>query len=78
MTMRDWKRHIVLVHGKIKPYKCSICDVSLNSKQAMMYHMYSVHEGKKPFRCSMCEKTYSSRDGLREHIKVNHRERENI
>ena len=65
------KIHISHVHEGNKPkFKCSLCEESYATKQALENHM-SVHEGKI-FQCSNCNEEFNSKNKLEVHIAKEH------
>ena len=65
------KIHISQVHEGNKPkFKCSLCEESYSTKQALENHM-SVHEGKI-FQCSNCNEEFTSKNKLESHIAKEH------
>ena len=66
------KAHIEIVHDKITPFLCAICDYKCNMKQVLENHISAVHEGKKPHVCSQCGKSFGHMNTLRRHIACVH------
>ena len=68
----ELRNHIAYVHeGKARPkLKCTLCDESYGTKQALENHM-SVHEGKI-FNCSNCNEEFNSKLKLEKHIAKEH------
>ena len=65
------KKHISQVHEGNKPrFKCTLCDGSFSTKQALENHM-SIHEGKI-FQCSNCNEEFNSKNKLESHIAKEH------
>ena len=70
-TVPGLKEHISQVHEGNKPrFKCTLCDGSFSTKQALENHM-SVHEGKI-FQCSNCNEEFNSKNKLEGHIAKEH------
>ena len=70
-TATALKKHISQVHEGNKPrFKCTLCDGSFSTKQALENHM-SVHEGKI-FHCSNCDEEFNSKNKLESHIAKEH------
>ena len=70
-TATALKKHISQVHEGNKPrFKCTLCDGSFSTKQALENHM-SVHEGKI-FQCSNCNEDFNSKNKLEVHIAKEH------
>ena len=66
------KRHVELVHEKIKRYVCTICKAQFGQSHNLKAHVSGVHEGAKPFECQFCDKKVSSKQLLNHHIKRLH------
>ena len=68
----DLKKHVEIVHEKIKRYECPICKVKFGQSHHLKAHISGVHEGAKPFECQFCDKRVSSKQLLNNHIKTAH------
>jgi len=65
------------VHEGLKPFKCSICDVSFTQIGSMNKHIKCVHEGQK-FNCSICNASFTRGGNLKKHIaRVHERDKPN-
>merc|ERR1719369_1169081 len=62
------EHHINTVHFKIKPYKCSDCELSFASQSVFNNHFDASHV--KRFVCMECKKSFSSNSWLKLHLKV--------
>ena len=55
-----------------RPYECTICKISVESRSGLKYHVKSVHEGKKPFKCVICDSFFQSKALLKRHVSHVH------
>ena len=48
--------HVMYVHEKNKPLKCSMCDARFSGKamENLKKHITSVHGAQKPIMCTIC------------------------
>ncbi|XP_061880723.1 mucin-2-like [Entelurus aequoreus] len=61
-------KHLQMVHRKIKPFVCQICDKAFFTKVDVEDHI-RIHTGEKPFQCHICEKRFVKKIELRAHLK---------
>lgn len=61
-------KHLQMVHGKIKPFICQICNKGFYSKRDVEVHI-RIHTGEKPFHCHLCEKKFTRRVELNVHLR---------
>ncbi|XP_077570054.1 uncharacterized protein LOC144194704 [Stigmatopora nigra] len=61
-------KHVQMVHGKIKPFVCQICNKSFFTKRDVETHI-RVHTGERPFGCHLCEKRFMRRMELNIHMR---------
>ncbi|XP_028301530.1 axoneme-associated protein mst101(2)-like isoform X2 [Gouania willdenowi] len=61
-------KHIRMVHSRIKPFVCQICNKSYATRQDVESHTRS-HTGEKPFSCEFCEKRFIRRVQLNMHLR---------
>ncbi|XP_037327449.2 uncharacterized protein LOC119217697 [Pungitius pungitius] len=61
-------KHLQMVHKKIKPFTCQICNKCFFSKRDLEAHM-RIHTGEKPFHCTLCEKKFARRVELNVHLR---------
>ena len=64
-------RHVNIVHEKIKPHRCSTCQMDFSTNSQLDGHMERVHE-KIRYDCIICAKSYSDQSNLRRHMKEIH------
>lgn len=63
------KKHVDIVHLKIRPYKCQHCDKSFALGKTRQEHERT-HTGEKPFPCRVCDRGFSRKAGLRFHMRL--------
>ena len=71
---QNWqlKRHINVVHDKIKNIKCDKCVYICSNNSHLKQHIKSFHNKIKDFKCDKCEYACSSNGYLKQHIKSIH------
>ena len=67
-TLRSYvlKQHVNVIHLKLRPYKCDICDKDFPYLYTKKIHMKSIHLIKE-FLCDQCEKRFESLQKLQRH-----------
>ncbi|CAK6438767.1 unnamed protein product [Pipistrellus nathusii] len=60
--------HILHVHEKHRPHKCSTCGKSFSQSSSLNKHM-RVHSGDRPYHCVYCTKKFTASSILRTHIR---------
>ncbi|XP_061750437.1 putative mediator of RNA polymerase II transcription subunit 26 [Nerophis ophidion] len=61
-------KHLQMVHRKIKPFVCQICDKAFFTKNDVEDHI-RIHTGEKPFQCHLCGKRFVKNLELKMHVK---------
>ncbi|KAM4603594.1 uncharacterized protein ACJ7VT_018276 [Polymixia lowei] len=61
-------KHLQMVHNRVKPFLCWICDKGFFTKRDVEAHV-RVHTGEKPFHCNLCEKQFKRRVDLNVHLR---------
>ena len=58
-------------------YKCSICNISYYTKNALKDHISRKHDKcANQFECSICKKRLSRKDSLKRHMKQHTKKRQ--
>ncbi|CAI5779393.1 domain zinc finger 14 [Podarcis lilfordi] len=60
--------HVLHVHEKHRPHKCSTCAKSFSQSSSLNKHM-RVHSGERPYKCVYCNKAFTASSILRTHIR---------
>ncbi|XP_053169471.1 PR domain zinc finger protein 14 [Hemicordylus capensis] len=60
--------HVLHVHEKHRPHKCSACGKSFSQSSSLNKHM-RVHSGERPYKCVYCNKAFTASSILRTHIR---------
>nr|XP_012626265.1 PR domain zinc finger protein 14 [Microcebus murinus] len=60
--------HILHVHEKHRPHKCSTCGKCFSQSSSLNKHM-RVHSGDRPYQCVYCTKKFTASSILRTHIR---------
>ena len=76
------KKHIDIIHFKIKHFKCKLCSKTFGQKNNLKRHEDTTHSGIKlktknikstrKHPCSLCDMTFSTSAVLRRHVDVIH------
>ncbi|XP_053190693.1 uncharacterized protein LOC128374442 isoform X2 [Scomber japonicus] len=61
-------KHLQMVHGRIKPFVCQICNKAFFAKRDVETHI-RIHTGEKPFPCNLCERRFARRVELNVHLR---------
>ncbi|CAH1399194.1 unnamed protein product [Nezara viridula] len=62
-------KHIEIINGQQKKYKCTICKCQFSWKQQIRYHDYCV-TGKRPLKCELCDKRFVKKSHLVYHTRT--------
>ena len=76
-SKKSLKRHINGVHLNIKPYKCTMCDLSFAQIWSLEYHKNTKHFFIRPFRCDFCGKHFAMKSNMSFHVRTVHKTKEN-
>eukprot|EP00179_Madagascaria_erythrocladioides_P005362 CAMPEP_0198317104 /NCGR_PEP_ID=MMETSP1450-20131203/6713_1 /TAXON_ID=753684 ORGANISM="Madagascaria erythrocladiodes, Strain CCMP3234" /NCGR_SAMPLE_ID=MMETSP1450 /ASSEMBLY_ACC=CAM_ASM_001115 /LENGTH=242 /DNA_ID=CAMNT_0044020287 /DNA_START=30 /DNA_END=758 /DNA_ORIENTATION=+ len=76
-TTRDRAQHVLTVHEKLRPHKCTICHAEFGLKGNLTKHIKSIHEASSATRlhCPQCTKSFSIKGNLVKHIQTVHEQR---
>ena len=69
------KSSVVQVKGrtwKVSPQSCSICQVTVKMKKALVFHLKQYHPESRSYRCLHCEGAYNNADDLASHFSNAH------
>ena len=67
------QKHMLSIHGNMKPFECSLCDQKFSQKGGLKSHVEHIHEGKKyKHECPHCETSSHSPKLLQDHIASAH------
>lgn len=61
-------KHVQMVHGRIKPFLCPVCNKGFFNKRDVDIH-FRIHTGEKPFECAICERRFTRKVELNVHLR---------
>ena len=61
------KRHIKMIHDKIKDFKCNNCEFKTSRSDQLKTHIKMIHDKIKDFKCDRCEFKTSTNGDLKKH-----------
>merc|ERR1719341_1559393 len=64
---RYLKQHMRIRHIEERPFPCSSCGKSFQTKQRLQQHM-KIHEEVKQYKCEFCERRFTTKAHLERHI----------
>mmetsp|Transcript_12515 Transcript_12515/g.50916 ORF Transcript_12515/g.50916 Transcript_12515/m.50916 type:complete len:459 (-) Transcript_12515:249-1625(-) len=67
----DLKRHVIVVHQKIKDFKCSYCGQLFTQSGHLHEHVRMAHTGAL-HACSICERKFGTKSKLDRHVRAVH------
>jgi hypothetical protein len=71
-TAGTLKRHIKMIHDKIKDHACDQCEYKCGQVGTLNRHIKMIHDKIKDHLCDQCEFTCSEVGHLKQHIKAVH------
>ncbi|XP_058447834.1 zinc finger protein 58-like [Malaya genurostris] len=63
------KRHIEVIHQKIRKYKCEYCEKAFGYQHKYKEHMH-MHRGIKAYKCRYCNKTFTHSSNVLVHERI--------
>lgn len=63
------RRHMRLVHLKVKQHICDICGEAFGIKATLRHHRY-IHTGEKPYKCNVCGQGFRQATAMKTHRKT--------
>ena len=75
-TARHLKRHIRIVHEKVKNYACEECEYRAGTRWDLDRHANRAHGKAKVWSCEKCDFTTEGYKQLRQHVKSDHEKEE--
>jgi uncharacterized Zn-finger protein len=66
------KRHVLMVHDKVKDFHCDRCDQKFGLKGDLTRHITAVHLKQQNFKCETCERKFSKKQSLTIHVLMVH------
>jgi hypothetical protein len=71
---QDLREHILLVHQKLRRYKCDIdgCNKTFQKFGGLKNHKIAFHENLRQYKCSQCKSTFNLKSTLDKHVQDIH------
>ena len=66
------KKHMEIIHFRVKPFKCDVCQQEFVSKQNLLEHSF-IHSGLKPYKCSYCGNKFRQISQLSLHRRIHNK-----
>ena len=66
------RRHVRVVHEKLKRFKCPHCDLEKFARYHLVRHISAVHDNVKAFRCGLCDYEGATAASVRIHGRSVH------
>ena len=66
-SQSELSKHMLQTHENVKPYECSLCDMTFYELSSKNRHEKE-HAGLKPFRCYICSFEFTRASNLRAHL----------
>lgn len=63
LQQAEKRRHMRLVHLKVKQYVCDICRAAFGTKPTLRHHRY-IHTNEKPYKCNVCGQGFRQRSAM--------------
>ena len=64
------KKHIVLVHQKVRNHLCEECGYAGRDPKALEHHKKAVHDKIQDEICPICQRAFALRHNMRTHMKT--------
>lgn len=71
------RRHMRLVHLKVKQHVCDICGEAFGIKATLRHHRY-IHTGEKPYKCNVCGQAFRQLTAMKTHRKMHANKAETV
>jgi len=69
---RCLKKHIAMVHEKIKRFACDQCDRKFYQNSFLTQHVKIDHLGELNYKCDMCDLKFKRLADKKKHIRIDH------
>ncbi|XP_072930305.1 uncharacterized protein [Epargyreus clarus] len=69
LSSAEFDEHNRIVHAKMKPHQCSLCNKRFTQQGGLQQHM-RMHTGIRPFACTYCPKAFTQKAGLDQHLRT--------